>query len=132
MPADDAASLAGAVLASKRLASRFATTIAQESNGVLGFLVELARATGAGARVADPRRGSQLLPSKAVSRGDLSDPARSISSLSPLTLEELIDERIRELPAPTARSSRCARSPPAHWRSSSPLPHHPATIPPRR
>ena len=101
MPVDDAASLAGAVLASKRLANRFAITIAQESSGVPGFLVELARATGAGARAADPGRGPQAPRSTGYSRGDLSDPARSISSLSPLTLEELLEERIRELPPPT-------------------------------
>jgi eukaryotic-like serine/threonine-protein kinase len=109
MPADDAAALASAVLGDPRLARRFADAIAEESNGEPGFLVELARATGGGVAAANPGRDDRSgaatprMASRSLgpSRGDLSDPARSISALAPVTLEELLDERIRALPAPT-------------------------------
>jgi hypothetical protein len=91
MPADDAAILAGAVMASERLAHQFARAIADESNGVPGFLVELARATRHHPGVAQRSSAMIRLP-------DAGDP---LELPPPVTLEQLIDERLRELPAPT-------------------------------
>ena len=90
MPAEDATSLVGAVMADERLARRFAGAIAHESNGVPGFLVELARATRHHPGVA--QRSSAMIR--------LPDAADALDLPPPVTLEQLLHERIAELPAP--------------------------------
>ncbi|HWO22560.1 MAG TPA: protein kinase [Kofleriaceae bacterium] len=72
MSADDAARLVGAVLGDAGLASQLAGQLARDSAGVPVFLVELARTAG----------------------------AREAAARAPVTLEQLLDARIGELPAP--------------------------------
>jgi hypothetical protein len=86
MPEADAASLVGAVLADAQLARGLAGELARDGSGVPAFLVELARAAG--------RRGERP-GADADEDADAADPAAR-----PATLEQLLDARIRELPAP--------------------------------
>lgn len=97
MPAAEASSLVSAVMANDRLAHQFADAIAHESAGVPGFLVELARATRHHLGVAQRSSAMIRLPLEVLDALEASSPG---ILPPPVTLEQLIDERLRELPAP--------------------------------
>jgi eukaryotic-like serine/threonine-protein kinase len=85
LSAEDAAGLAGAVLAGDPQADELSAELARDSAGVPVFLVELARAAG---RRSDPSGSSPAL--------DL-----ALAGGPPVTLEQLLDERLRALPPDT-------------------------------
>jgi hypothetical protein len=87
LPVDDAAALVATLIAGDPQAGALSAELARDSAGVPVFLVELARAA---ARRRDP---------------DLRSPAvkLALAGESPATLEQLLDERLRELPPETRR-----------------------------